>query len=715
MAYDSRNNHGKELSLEEKYSNVVGQLSEMTDRTDRAERDLELERVSRDATVSREVERRVAERIAAMEEDRINREVERRVQEQIAAKEAEMNERIAAKEAEMKDHIAAKAAEMDMRLRRQAEDMTKSFEQLQEKILADTRRQMMETMEAARIKGMEKFAEQADHFLNAYIKMTSGNLPEAHSLLEKYKSAISETETALNDTLEKKLDKVMSRGCGRTRQINEMVRMLFTQKSERMVFTGEQQETLLVSILNSVSLTEKEKEDFKSCNRKIREYRERRQTERILKGEDKKSHGRNKLPDNMPSLTPITIYPDEYYGHEDEYIDTGMKDIQKFIVPASTPYYKQEYIRPILVRKGDVTMTPIQSKCFEGPLWKSYASPQLLAKLEYSKYVLHMPFNRQIKDMRLNGLDMSASTTDGWHQAVCDMIRPLYDLVEEKVMRSACLAADGSPMPVVDSLKHRTKKQYLILYRSIDNGMVLFKSTPPIENVKGMSNGRGSKVIEMNLEKWTGQALLCDAYAGYDFLRKIGRILCRCAAHSRRLMERATKENPTLANPGMLLYQQAYAVEDMIKEMADKGETTSDEDIVAFRKEYSTPIWECLRSWCLLHLPDVPKDTYTYKAMNYLIRHYEELTNYIGIAKMPIDNNDTERGIREMVMGRKAYLFCRNHDACDHAAIMYTLLGNCKVLGKNPEKWLADVFKRIGATPPSLLHTLLPSEWEEKK
>lgn len=647
MAYDSRNNHGKELSLEEKYSNVVGQLSEMTDRTDRAERDLELERVSRDAIVSREVERRVAERIAAIEEDRITREVERRVREKVAAKEAELNDRIAAKEAELKDRIAAKEAEMDMRLRRQAEDMTKSFEQLQEKIVADTRRQMMETMEAAQLRGMEKFAEQADHFLNAFIKMTSGNLPEAHSLLEKYKSAISETETALNDTLEKKLDKVMSKGCGRTRQINEMVRMLFTQKSERMVFTGEQQETLLVSILNSVSLSEKEKEDFKSCNRKIKEYR--------------------------------------------------------------------EHIHPILVRKGDVTRTPIQSKCFEGPLWKSYASPQLLAKLEYSKYVLHMPFNRQIKDMRLNGLDMSASTIDGWHQAVCDMIRPLYDLVEEKVMRSACLAADGSPMPVVDSLKHRTKKQYLILYRSIDNGMVLFKSTPPIENVKGMSNGRGSKVIEMNLEKWTGQALLCDAYAGYDFLRKIGRILCRCAAHSRRLMERATKENPTLANPGMLLYQQAYAVEDMIKEMADKGETTSDEDIVAFRKEYATPIWECLRSWCLLHLPDVPKDTYTYKAMNYLIRHYEELTNYIGIAKMPIDNNDTERGIREMVMGRKAYLFCRNHDACDHAATMYTLLGNCKVLGKNPEKWLADVLKRIGATPPSLLHTLLPSEWEEKK
>ena len=35
---------------------------------------------------------------------------------------------------------------------------------------------------------------------------------------------------------------------------------------------------------------------------------------------------------------------------------------------------------------------------------------------------------------------------------------------------------------------------------------------------------------------------------------------------------------------------------------------------------------------------------------------YDKLTNYIYILDMPLDNNDTERLIRDMVMGKKAYI-----------------------------------------------------------
>ena len=44
---------------------------------------------------------------------------------------------------------------------------------------------------------------------------------------------------------------------------------------------------------------------------------------------------------------------------------------------------------------------------------------------------------------------------------------------------------------------------------------------------------------------------------------------------------------------------------------------------------------------------------------------------------------------------------------------MYSLLGACKVLGKDPEKWLAHVLKHIGSTKPENLHRLLPEEWTE--
>ena len=99
--------------------------------------------------------------------------------------------------------------------------------------------------------------------------------------------------------------------------------------------------------------------------------------------------------------------------------------------------------------------------------------------------------------------------------------------------------------------------------------------------------------------------------------------------------------------------------------------------------------------------------------MGYLLRHYDELTAYLDIADMPVDNNDTERAIRSMVMGKQSYLFCRNDEACQRAAIMYSMLGACKVLGKDPEKWLAYTLKHIGSTKPEHLHRLLPEEWTE--
>lgn len=97
-----------------------------------------------------------------------------------------------------------------------------------------------------------------------------------------------------------------------------------------------------------------------------------------------------------------------------------------------------------------------------------------------------------------------------------------------------------------------------------------------------------------------------------------------------------------------------------------------------------------------------------------MLRNYTELTNYIDIPEMPIDNTDTERLIRDMVMGKKSYLFCRDLDACRWAAMMYSLFGACKVLGKNPERWLSYVLKNIKTTPKDNLYTLLPEFWEDE-
>ena len=55
---------------------------------------------------------------------------------------------------------------------------------------------------------------------------------------------------------------------------------------------------------------------------------------------------------------------------------------------------------------------------------------------------------------------------------------------------------------------------------------------------------------------------------------------------------------------------------------------------------------------------------------------------------MLIDDTDTERFIRDMVLGKKSCLFCRDLDTCKWAAMKYSLFDVYKVLNKHPERWL---------------------------
>ena len=53
-----------------------------------------------------------------------------------------------------------------------------------------------------------------------------------------------------------------------------------------------------------------------------------------------------------------------------------------------------------------------------------------------------------------------------------------------------------------------------------------------------------------------------------------------------------------------------------------------------------------------------------------------------------LHSDETERLSGDMVMGKMAYLFCRDLYACKRAAMMYSLFGACKTLGKKSERWL---------------------------
>lgn len=102
----------------------------------------------------------------------------------------------------------------------------------------------------------------------------------------------------------------------------------------------------------------------------------------------------------------------------------------------------------------------------------------------------------------------------------------------------------------------------------------------------------------------------------------------------------------------------------------------------------AVPILQTFEVWLKNEAPKVLPKSPIGKAINYAIDHYDRLCRYVIDGRCRIDTNLVENGQRIVALSRKNYLFCKNHDAAEDAAVMYTIMGCCKLAGVNVEAWL---------------------------
>jgi hypothetical protein len=67
-----------------------------------------------------------------------------------------------------------------------------------------------------------------------------------------------------------------------------------------------------------------------------------------------------------------------------------------------------------------------------------------------------------------------------------------------------------------------------------------------------------------------------------------------------------------------------------------------------------------------------------------------------------------ENSIRPVAIGRKNYLFAGSHEAAQRSAMLYSLLGTCKLHSVNPSQWLKETLLKINDHPINRIHEMLP-------
>lgn len=362
--------------------------------------------------------------------------------------------------------------------------------------------------------------------------------------------------------------------------------------------------------------------------------------------------------------------------------------------------YVRRLIRPKYALKGGEGIIIADMPTL--PLPRTNAGPSLLAHLLVGKYQDHLPLHRQIGIFSREGVQLKASTVSDWVQGAAALLEPLYQKLRERVISSDYIQMDESLIPVLDK-DHpgAAKKGYHWVVRSPERKSLFFH----------YDKGSRAAYVAVDILKNYRGAVQSDGYGAYDiYEKKQGVTLLCCWAHIRRKFEHALKEDPERAAEALRMIGELYAIE----RYAKQNDLPPDK-IKALREKEAYPRIREFERWIEHETTAITPQSAIGKALRYAYSLYPRLARYVTDGRYQIDNNLAEQAVRPLALGRKNYLFCRTHEAAYHTAIIYSLLGTCKLWEVNPEQWLTDVFRRIGDCKQSQLENLLPHKWVKQE
>jgi len=357
--------------------------------------------------------------------------------------------------------------------------------------------------------------------------------------------------------------------------------------------------------------------------------------------------------------------------------------------------YVNRYVRPKYVSADNQTI--LIAPLPERPLPKAIAGPGLLTQILIDKYVDHLPLHRQQQRFSREKINIPYSTITDWVSNSCKLITPLYEALQKEVLAADYLHADETPIKVLDKdKKGETHRGFYWVYHNSLQDLVLFDYQP----------GRGREGPSELLKDFKGH-LQTDGYAAYNIFDQQKDItLLHCMAHARRKFVEARLNDQARADHVLAQIQELYAIE----RKADEEELPA-EEVLKLRQDKAVPILEALGKWMQQAYTEVLPQSAIGKALAYSLTRWGKLKIYTTNGKLNIDNNPVENAIRPVAIGRKNYLFAGSHEAAQRSAMLYSLLGTCKLHDINPFEWMKAVLEKIPAHHVNKVADLLPHHW----
>jgi len=351
--------------------------------------------------------------------------------------------------------------------------------------------------------------------------------------------------------------------------------------------------------------------------------------------------------------------------------------------------------------------------------------PSVGAQVVQGKFGMHLPYYRLQDLFASSGWTPSRSSLDYLTDLVYDATKALPELMLNRLKTSLCLGIDDTPVKLImpkdipaeaDGVEDPQIRRLIEKMReakkenkdSLDAkmwGYSSFDSSSPYD----IFDFRVSRHRDGPDEILAGYAghVMADCYSGnMSVILAPGSKMTRmaCWAHARRKVYEHQEYDPKVSSLPLALMNQLYDIE-------RRASQWSDEDRGNIRDKESRKLLERLGEW--LEGPvakSVLPSSGLGGALKYIRNHWDALNVYVNDGRLPIDNNQVERLMKRIAIGRKNWLFIGSLRAGVRNAGLMTLVASALRQELDVGLYLESVITHM-LRGTCKLEELLPDRW----
>lgn len=401
------------------------------------------------------------------------------------------------------------------------------------------------------------------------------------------------------------------------------------------------------------------------------------------------SERRQRRIDQLPILETIRIEPpiQERTAPDGTPLVVIREEITEEVDYRPGVTFRRQIIRPVYASPAHAT-TPVIAPLPPRVIPGGQAGPGLIAHVVIAKYCDHVPIHRQEQILSRMGPTFSRQAMGQWVTHVTELFTPIYRLIKDEILHGRYLQMDETPVDLLDPDRGGSAKEaWLWALHAPELSLVAFDFN------KSRSHGPPKALLEH-----FGGVLQTDGYAAYgtalDALPGHSIARAGCMAHARRGFVKALQSGDDRASPFLVFFGGLYRIEAEAKAM-------SPADRAALRQLRSVPFLLQLHQRLLSAASDpaVLGQSALGKAVSYCLNRWSELSLFADptYGHVLIDNNPIERQIRPTKLGLKNWLFIGHPDAGQNPAVLYSIIGSCKLLKVDPWRYFTWALPKLAA------------------